>query len=165
MSVEMARKILSRMPDSVFQMWIEPIVARIGWPFLAASDSTFGTEWERMFDHLGMEVIAQLRWELEKVPARRDLFDPTSVAVIKGLIEAHVCHQSNVFALAWSKLRYDQFVYQHAKSGSRRILAPCVLMLDRGLYRILDGNHRIAALYVVCNGGEFEIDAWVGRMD
>ena len=43
-----ARKIFSTMPDEVFDIWLRPIIGRIGWPFATEFSATNGTEWHRV---------------------------------------------------------------------------------------------------------------------
>ena len=162
MSVTVARRIMSKMPDVVFDMWLRPIIGRIGWPFGSELSSTFGTEWHRLFLQRGIQVIANLRWERRDLPFVRIPFASVSQSTIDAMLSHHVFGNRNpsLDAIPDSFDRFvgiQDFIRRHGK-----IPAPCVLMLDVGAYSILDGHHRIGALASLPNAPLLSIDCWVG---
>lgn len=140
-----ARGLFHRMPEQVFSMWMSPIIDKIGWPFEGLDDSTFGTEWDRLFLRRSIKQIAQLQWERREMSFARIRFTPNSKSTITALVQFHIygVFHPQIARIPDSRERFES-ARQFAQLN-RRTPAPCVLMHEIGAYSILDGHHRIAA--------------------
>jgi hypothetical protein len=162
MNVSVARMIFNRMPDPVFDMWLRPIIGRIGWPFESERSSTRGTDWNRLFLGFGIQVTANLRWERRELPFFSISFSPISQSTICAMSEHHLLGMNNreLARIADSHERFMSFQKLILRDGG--VPAPCVLMLKEGSYSILDGNHRIGAFASLPQASGFNLDTWVG---
>ena len=150
------------MPAAVFDMYIVPIVGRIGWPFTSIHSSTFGTEWTNVLDHQSLETIANLLWHRRDLPFSKIRFLPNSQSIISRLRGCHLYGQPDPLSrISDGRMRFFKFRQFSAQHG--RIPAPAVLMFDSGAYRILDGNHRVAALASLPNASILMLDCWIGH--
>lgn len=161
-----ARTLLSSMPDDVFNIYIAPLIESHGWPFNihgAIIDPVEAKRWHQMFDLQSVEAIRQLSWERHALSFSLGLFHPRSQRVITMLIEHHgnYAFHAGIANVANSRIKLFRARDYIARTG--QLPAPVILQNDWEGLRILDGNHRIAALVTFgddTNGAP--LDAWIG---
>jgi hypothetical protein len=163
MNAQIARQLLTNMPDEVFNLYIEPLIKLHGWPFHSVDSPTFGL-WFQMFDHHSLKTISELIWERQEITFSLRIFHRTSQDRIVGIVNTHVHGMNTPFAnVINAKARFDRCRTYIARTG--RMPVPVVLMRDFGGLRILDGNHRLAAMASFSNSHIGIVDCWIGSLN
>jgi len=161
MSVEVARQLLANMPDEVFNLYIAPLIPSYGWPFQKLESPAEG-HWLLAFDHRSLKELSQLSWERLDMPFSLTVFDPSSQDRITAIGDQHIRGMSTPFAhIENARERFFRARDYIARTG--RMPVPVVLMWDWDGLRILDGNHRLAAMASFSNASACTVDCWIGR--
>jgi hypothetical protein len=153
------------MPEEVFNIYIEPLIQWHGWPFSSLDEPTTPEtmRWVQMFDRQSIKTISQLSWERHKIPFVFGLFYPRSQDIIAALIKWHI-GGVNTFAanIADSRVKFFSARAYIEKTGAFPV--PVILQRDPLGLRILDGNHRLAAMASFPNANQGIVDCWVGSL-
>jgi len=176
---EQARVLFPKMPDSVYEIWLAPLIEMGGWPFTCLKQSTANTGWHRLLDGVSLESIAQRVWTREVIPCSFDAFNPTAIQTILGICAAHIPDWPPIIP----KLSPDQVCnfltmlrglkggqasasFQRSRSyayAQGKLHTPAVLLQEPGGLKIMDGNHRLAAIFSLPMYETRCIDAWIGK--
>jgi hypothetical protein len=160
MHAQVARQLLHNMPDEVFELYMKPLIARYGWPYRSV-DSPTGENWFRRFDGHSLKTMSQLSWERREMPFSFDVFHPSSKERLALMVETHMRGRRTPFAQVMNaKARFFRCRDYIARTG--QMPAPVILMKDPEGLRILDGNHRLAAMASFTNSGSGIVDCWIG---
>jgi hypothetical protein len=167
MNLMVARKLLANMPDDVFHIYIAPLIEAHGWPFDLsgnASNLAEARRWFLMFDRQRIETIRQLTWERESFPFSFGLFHPNAQNLMKALIDHHsgIAFYADLTNVTNSRDKFFSARDYIARTGQMPI--PVVLQNDMPGLRILDGNHRLAAMASFTNANAGMVDAWIGTL-
>jgi hypothetical protein len=144
-----ARLSLPNMPEELFRQYMEPMIAEHGWPFYSL-DSPTPMPWLQLFDCHEVRTISELFWARREFKFSLGVFHRYARTQITGLLDAHVFGADNEYStIPNTKARFHQARRYIADSG--RMPVPVVLMKDANdlrlsELRILDGNHRLAAM-------------------
>lgn len=157
-----AASMLNELPMEVGQGFLVPLIQDIGWPFHSVQDSLHGTDWHRILHPFTLEQFAQLRWCRKSFLLNKNYLHPVSIndieLVVRNLTE-------NVWALAGRdpEPSRESFAYHRSRLLSTQdFCAPVTLALTPVGFKVLDGNHRIAALLDSGVSEIVDLDAWVG---
>jgi hypothetical protein len=166
MNTQVARKLLANMPDEVFAIYIEPLIQAHGWPFTsleAMPTSPEALRWFQMFDRQSLQTISQLSWEKYVAKFSFEAFHPRSQDIIAALVKWHI-GGVNTFAanIADSRVKFFSARSYIEKTGTFPV--PVILQRDPLGLRILDGNHRLAAMASFPNSGDGIVDCWIGSL-
>jgi hypothetical protein len=162
MDTQVARTLLANMPDELFSLYMEPLIEEYGWPF-SSSDSPTNMPWWQLFDGLSFKIICQLSWERKEFPFSFTLFHRYARTQILGLINTHIFGINNEFAsIPNTEARFRRACDYIACTG--RLPVPVVLIQDPEGLRILDGNHRLAAMASLSNSINGIVDGWIGSL-
>ena len=167
------------MPDSVFNIWLAPHIATGGWPFQSVKQSTINTGWHRLLDGISLESIASRVWARQAIPCSLDPFTNSAIQTILGICAAHIPGWPNtipglspnqvfkvitIFRGLKSGRAFDSFQRSRAYVDSHKKLhTPAVLLQEPCGLKIMDGNHRIAAIFSLSTADTLFIDAWIGK--
>ena len=166
MSVEVAREFFASMPGEVFNIYIAPLIEGHGWPFDStgqASNLFEARRWFQMFDRQRVETIRQLSWEKNRFSFDFTLFHPRSKQVIAAIIEHHLGIRSHTAIANVADTRDKFFRARDYIARTGLMPVPVILQYDvTGTLRILDGNHRLAAMASFHNSEGGTVDAWIG---
>ncbi len=149
------------MPQEVFDLWIAPQLEAYGWAFTSDECSLKGTSWQDFFASRSLREWAVLEWRLVQVRLSRQIFHPDTSWRIDGII-GHCVYGLNtdMANLDDTKERFRRCADFIRENG--RLPAPVIGVPDfRGL-ELVDGHHRIAALFYVGIPTGFQIPVWVG---
>lgn len=156
-----ARAMLRNMPDEVFRIYLEPLIRSNGWPFRGVDSPTFGV-WRNYFDGHTLKKISQLTWKREKISFRFARFHPSSKDRIRWIIGAHIYGLNTPCAnVVNGRARFIRC--QRYIASTARMPVPVILMRSYAGLRILDGNHRLAAMASLPNSSIGVIDCWIGE--
>jgi hypothetical protein len=162
MDTQVARKLLTNMPDELFSLYMEPLIEEYGWPF-SSPDSPTNMPWYQLFDGLPFKTICQLSWERQEMGFSFGLFHRYAQTQILGLLQTHILGINTYYSsIPNTEARFHRAHDYIARTG--RMPVPVVLIQDpRGL-RILDGNHRLAAMASFSNSSNGIVDCWIGSL-
>lgn len=166
MNAQIARQFLANMPHDVFNSYIAPRIKDYGWPFDRNGFSVNRVEarrWFQMFDLQSVQKIRQLYWERREIPFPQAVFHPRSYQVVNMIIEHHggIAYHAGIAKVADTRNKFFRARDYIARTG--RMPVPVILQTDALGLRILDGNHRLAAMASSNNASDGIIDAWIGR--
>jgi len=159
-----ARRLLRNMPHDLFALYMEPLIAEHGFPFYSPQSPT-NMPWWQLFDCHDFRTICELSWERNEIPFSLAAFHRFSQAQIKGLLQTHILGVETVF----TSIPNTQARFLRARgfiARMRRMPVPVVVIqdLDSSGLRILDGNHRLAAMASFSDASECMVDCWIGTL-
>lgn len=159
-----AKRLLAKMPDELFTLYMKPLIEEHGFPFYAPSTPTHMPYWQ-LFDCHEFQTICELSWKRKEIAFSLTRFHRFAQKQIKGLLQTHVLGIETVF----TNIPNTQARFRRARSyiaSTGRMPVPIVVMqdLDGGGLRILDGNHRLAAMASFSNADQGIVDCWIGAL-
>ena len=160
-----AKRLLPNMPDELFRLYMEPMISQHGWPFYSL-DSPTTMPWWQLFDCHDIRTISELLWERREFPFSIRAFHRYARTQIAGLVATHVFGDPNEYStIPNTQTRFFRACTFVAETG--RLPLPVVLMKDTNTetiddLRILDGNHRLAAMASLPNSTASIVDCWLG---
>ena len=162
-----AREMLPNVPQDMFDMFFVTLVEDVGWPFKSKYDSVWDTEWQRVFNPFSLNQIADFEWVKKESVFDRGLFWDGSIGDVEAVVQ-------NCFGLLprWGNYDFDRCqkstLYHLEKLTSGKGLDKPIVMApipDAGKFKILDGNHRMAAAWLCkLKGMSIAFDAWVAEL-
>ncbi len=169
MSLADAKKIMVKMPAEVFDGWLGSLIDEDGtrdeWPFKTAYAPTNGTIWRQYLDGHTIKTISDLAWKREQIPGVSALFNPSARERIKWIIDAHIHGRlTPVAKLKEGKAGESFFRSREFIKRTGRLHTPPILIKQFQGYQIMDGNHRLAALFSIPNSFAM-LDCWVGHIE
>ena len=159
MGETLAKRVLNKMPNEVFDIYIAPIVRVYGWTFTNKHSPTSFSTWSGVFGKQSLETIANLDWKRREISLGGSLFHPRSQKLIGILYGECVKGKARITNVANSQARFDRIRSFVKRTG--RLPAPVILMKSYSGLLILDGHHRIAALLSLRLSANL-FSAWVG---
>ncbi|MFA4918584.1 MAG: hypothetical protein WC581_04960 [Thermodesulfovibrionales bacterium] len=155
---------LPKMPSEVFDTFLVPLIINdIDWPFLSIYDSLNGTDWYRILYPFSLSSLSKLKWKLSSFLLNKDILCKGSQDDIDMVI---LNKTTDVWALIGrdSKPSRDSLAW-HKKNiiTTGRLSAPVAVAVTPLGIKILDGHHRITALFDLGVQGMVPIDAWIGE--
>lgn len=153
---------LPNMPDEVFDTWLLPIIRdHNAWPYLDIFSPHPSLQWSQYFGLYALNDISNCIWRKLVCSFGMNTLDPISNRTINALIEDHVCDLNTPIRLNVRDSKVRFFGLVEFIQRTRVIPAPIVgINTDDGL-RILDGNHRLAALTFLKLRGRLQCSTWV----
>lgn len=161
--IEKAKSFFPNMPGEVFDNWLLPIVRdHNSWPYRDFSSPHPSEQWRRYFGLFTIMDIHKCRWTVVNLTFDMGCLDPISNGVVEILIENNVHHfdATEMFNVHNSKSRFDGLVA--FIQGTGRVPAPIIGINTGSGLRVLDGNHRLAALTHLKLRGMGHCRTWVG---
>jgi len=155
-----AKAIFKNMPDEVFEIYIAPLIKDLGWPYNSANDFV-SRGWQEAFDNHQLNVIVELQWERGNTYFSSLKFHPTSAKRLDWILEAHIDGR----VTPCSNVRNGKQRLERNLAYIKRLRAmpsPVVFMNSHQGFRILDGNHRLAAALLVSRTIDTQIPYWLG---
>lgn len=157
-----AISMLGDLPAEVGEGFLAPLINDVGWPFKGIKDSLYGTDWYRILHPLTLEQFAELSWCRKKFLLNKDLLHPVSKDDV-DLVIRNLTEDVWAFVGQDSEPSRKSFAYHRARVLSTHdFCAPVTLALTPVGLKVLDGNHRVAALLDSGVSEVVELDAWVG---
>jgi len=152
------------MPDELFDKWLAPIIEAQGWPFISISDDLQASEWKNnlSINHT-LKQWSECEWELTHIElysanfkhsTLQTVFDIITFAV-KGIptSTAHIERTKERFRACTS------FYREH-----NTVPWPIVIYEFSHSIRVVDGFHRLAAIFHVGFPHELKIPVWLAKL-
>ena len=155
------------MPDQLFDMWIRPEIERRGWPFSGNEKIVADDAWAKYLRNLGPHFWSQVRWNrvnqtLVGIPIEKRALNLANALaevgrkfVETGIAEPTLVKDSpqKVAALA------------SVMKSSRNFPKPLVCLVQGNEWWLMDGHHRLAAMFMQKEINNFPFEAWLGTHD
>jgi hypothetical protein len=133
---------LPNFPDDLIRYWLLPYAESLGWPPFPKHRKDIGDSWKYILTQKGLSYWASLVWRKERMAIQWDDLSPRSQYSIEG-----VTTKTNGFeVIANSHQRIHRILVYFMKLGTWPV-APA-LVCHNNLYKVIDGNHRLAAFYI-----------------
>lgn len=150
-----AKDLFPRMPQAVFDAWIQPEIDAVGWPFPSWTDN-----WAAFFCDLPLSYWAALEWTLYDAPiSQQILHNDTLIRIdrvrITATTHARLTNVQNSSERFWASTK---FIRQHRQLPGSPLIADSF----QNRLRVVDGHHRLAALFHIGVPIGFETPAWLG---
>lgn len=163
MITQKAKSMLPNMPDEVFNTWLLPIIKDHNqWPYADVFSSHPSDQWEKYFAFFTLAQISSCYWTQIELTFDKSCIDSVSNQTIDVLISKHVHNIDKIgnFNVRNSEKRFWAFVEFIKKT--RNIPPPIIGLNTEDGLRVLDGNHRLAALTYLKLRGKIRCLTWVG---
>jgi hypothetical protein len=158
------RALFPQMPDEVFDLWLRPEIERNGWPFSGEETVVADPAWAKYLRNhspafwrgvVWNRVLQNIEWipiEQRAKNVANQLAGFTRQFSETGFAPPTLVPNSveKVIALA------------AVTNTSGKIPKPLIFLIQGGEWWLMDGHHRLAALFTLENYENFQIDAWVG---
>ncbi|RLT90784.1 hypothetical protein [Ketobacter sp. GenoA1] len=164
-NVMQARSMFKKMPDDVFINYLAPLISDLGWPFESDEQSVIGTSWERVLNGVSLKDLSSANWGVCEVNFSRFPICPQSENDIRLVIENSNSSADNYLGYDLKRCRESFFFNRHYLIQNGEFISPVVLLISKELFvKVLDGNHRLAALFSVGAKKYKSLKAWVGSI-
>jgi hypothetical protein len=157
-----ATSMLSELPAEVGESFLAPLIKDVGWPFKTIEDDFGGTDWDRIMYPFSLRQFSELRWRRKSFFLDKHFLCPVSRADI-GLVIRNQTED------VWAEIGRDSEPSRRSTAWHKAsilsagsLCAPVTLALAPEGIKILDGNHRIAALLDLGVQGSIYVNAWIG---
>lgn len=148
------------MPDEVFEMWLEPIAEHYGWPFKNGNDRIEETKWFNVFGGFSLNTWVTAIWKREEINLTTTPLNYVTRIRISSIINRCVEGLPTLTAgVADSEERFRACAEFIMVNGN--IPKPIIVLFRNGEAEIIDGNHRIAALFHVGPPNGYVVPAWI----
>jgi hypothetical protein len=161
--IERAKAMLPNMPDEVFKLFIAEMFIDTPWPFSNIDQSLIGTKWYYYFGGLSLRQFSNLRWKIYNFMLDKNILHPDSYGDAARLIKEHVLGiETPIRNVRKTKERFFGLVKYIERT--KKFPAPIItIRTEFNNLRVLDGSHRLAALYALELDDKIPIDAWIGQ--
>ncbi len=161
MSIE---KPFEGMPDEVFVSWLLPEIERRGWPFGGDEQRVADPVWARYLRNNGPGFWRSVTWEktcrrLSAIPIEiratdiaKRLAELGTRFSLTGIAEPTIVPKSPQKVAAIASVTLE----------SGRTPQPLIFLIQEGEWWLMDGHHRLAAVFMLEDFHNFTLDAWVG---
>ncbi|WP_267086007.1 hypothetical protein [Xanthomonas sacchari] len=141
---------LPNFPEEVLRDWLLPYAISEGWPPFAESGLPRGSRWPYLLGKKPKNYWTSTNWSLHHGHITLEQLDPRTQETIAQIIFAAVKGEKNLYSNSIPDLkeRFDH-IFSHLTFKGTLPGAPTLLTQDDG-YRVVDGNHRIAAYTFYC---------------
>jgi hypothetical protein len=164
-SLEKAKSMFPNMPDEVFNLWLAPLIESDGWPFTSVYSSTRNTVWFQYFHSFPLQMVSDLLWYKSRILCPPKTLHKDSFDTLILLIDKYVMGNPTIvtnFKKGKGKYIFDSLCAFIKRTGG--IPTSVILIFHQGKYAIVDGNHRMAALYSLCLHFKTPVNAWIGNL-
>ena len=157
-----ARVMFPLMPDEVFRDWLGELIAANGWPFDQLEDAFPDGQWSRFFLELPVATWAQAVWSQETFKGfpQLDIEGDSKECVMQVAMNA--LGAGSALGLAQTT-EGPQRVSKYRQWLELEGTFPnfiTALRLDDGKLMIVDGHHRLAALWI-SGRTDIAVPAWI----
>jgi hypothetical protein len=158
------------MPDEIIDMWLVPQYRRFGWP------PTLTNDWRYvLLPGNDLRFLQNIVWKQEPVSLSPQRLEPTSQQMISDMFRTYVLNRITAYTAIVDGPQRFRSCCEYIKAN-KVFPRPVALLETINGFRVLDGHHRLTALFYLY--GCFEIDndetsdptisdtqtAWVGTL-
>jgi len=158
-----AKQLFPKMPPAVFDLWIVPGIESHGWQFTSVFQSVNGTEWDGFFADRPLAWWASADWELSQYQLRRELLRFESKRRIDWIID----NNTKGIETPTANLRNTKERFRALEDFIRAngvLPNPAVGFWFGSQIYVVDGHHRLAALFHVGFKQDFMLAVWIASL-
>jgi len=157
------REFFPNMPDEVFDNWLAPIINDHGWPFTSINDDLFSSDWIfKIGNKFSLKQWFECEWELTDIPLDNANFKHYTLKIISEIIVNAVNGiPTETTDLIGGDERFRACASFYREYG--KIPWPIVIYKFSNFVRVLDGFHRLAAIFHVGYPHDFKVPAWEAK--
>lgn len=148
MQIEAIKASLPNFPDQVIESWLLPFAIERGWPPYLADGHTASKGWEYLLLMKPKAFWLACTWSLQSIDLSLSDLSPLSRQAISDLSKAILVQEQNPCSnIINSKERLSRalaYLRRHEQHA-----APPILVELQGGYSVADGNHRLAAYFLL----------------
>ena len=152
------------MPDVVFNLWLVPLAEKKGWPFVEPTDDTSNTTWHDALGGLPLKTWVDVEWSMIEIEPKIELFNPYGQLILRLMIDSLAQPVLQVrLKLESTEERLAlcaEYIRQHGC-----LPAPIIVMRRNGWLDLVDGSHRMAALFHVGCPPQYRVPAWIPEIE
>jgi hypothetical protein len=136
---------LPNFPEAVLSDWLLPYAHSEGWPPFREDGAPQGSRWPYLLRKKPLEYWTSVNWSFYHGHIELDQLDNRTQDSIVQMVLAATNGETNLYSVTIPDLkdRFDR-IFSHLISTGNLPGTPTLIKEDDG-YRVMDGNHRIAA--------------------
>ncbi len=162
--IDRAKAMFPNIPADVFDNFFAPLIINdIGWPSFSIYDALDGTDWYRILYPFSLQTLSKLTWKISSFFLNKDILYPGSYDDIKLLILNEIYDMETL--IGWYPKDSRQRLARNKQliKTTGRFPAPVVFARTSSGMKLLDGHHRVAALFILGLHSTIPVDAWIGE--
>lgn len=155
------REFFPHMPDEVFDSWLAPFIDQIGWPFETLDADLSSSRWKYLLGLVPLPVWHGCTWSLETINIAAVQINPSSEWAYRSIIDH--CTTGSLTTIT-ANLQDTQERFRACTEYVRAhgtIPVPIIAIARNNMLEVMDGNHRLAALFHVGVSDPCWITAWM----
>ncbi|MCA3176939.1 MAG: hypothetical protein ING36_15640 [Burkholderiales bacterium] len=152
------------MPDELYDMWIKPEIASRGWPFSGDEAVVSDPSWAKYLRNHGPAFWRRVVWN-------RVIEDVERVVIEQRA--KRITNQLACFAREFSETGFTPpalipgtlpkiLALANVTNARRQIPKPLVCLVQPTEWWLMDGHHRLSALWLVPQYESIPFDCWLG---
>lgn len=150
------------MPAEVFEMWLDPFIKEIGWPFTDTIQDISGTRWQYLLANISLKAWKEAEWESINCKETELSFE-SKLKIEDIILHCTTSHQTTMANLHRTKERFRTCA--EFAANNLTIPLPVVAIRRHGWIEIVDGHHRLAGLFHLRGHGEYEFPVYVATFE
>ena len=159
--IEKARSMLNKIPDEVFDVWLSPVIKKHGFPFKDVNDNTHKHILFGYFCCTSLELISDLDWQrFSDLTTKNICLKETSIMTIQSIITYYSTDKWTLGVGPIINSKERLLFQKRSMQRTGRIETPIIFRKTPHGLLVLDGSHRLAALFST-NNSDILFDAWV----
>lgn len=160
-----ARKCFPQMPDELFNMWIKPEIESRGWPFGGDEAIVSDPAWAKYLRNLGPHFWRGVRWRRVSQAFITVPLEERAKNIGRMLAEVGREFQETGIAKSTLVKNSPQKVAALAEvtSSCGQLPKPLVCLVQGQEWWLMDGHHRLGALFMLGDQNSIPFDCWVGE--
>jgi hypothetical protein len=145
---ELAQVDLPNFPAELLENWLGTFLQSEGWPPILGSDGVPTDRWRYLLSRRSLSYWQSVMWHQEQRELAQSELEPRSLATILSLIDGYINGATNMFTeqIDDGKQRFGSLLNYTMANGTMPV-PPVLISEEQGL-TVMDGNHRISALFV-----------------
>lgn len=162
-----ARECFAHMPDDLFDMWIKPEIEARGWAFRGDETVLSDAAWAKYLRNHGPAFWRGVRW---------NLVSQNFIGIPIEQRAKDIANKLASFAWEFSKTGFTPpalipgslpkiLALADATNTNGKLPKPLVCLVQGGEWWLMDGHHRLGALFLLGKQDAVTFDCWLGTHD
>lgn len=164
MSTATTRGQLGSMPDELYRAWIEPEIESHGWPFVGDEIEVLDPTWSKYLRGFGPGFWKAVRWSRVHEFVKNCPIEGRAINLAHALASVGRTFVQTGFTEPTLVRSSPQKVAALAEAirTSENIPVPLVCLARENEWWLMDGQHRLAALFMLEKQHAIPLDCWLG---
>ena len=159
------REFFPNMPDEAFDMWLAPLITRYGWPLLSIDAAvSIETKWGALLANIPLAFWHSSQWELRNIELTPKAFAFSSQMLVDSIVD-HCTRGAYTMTANLGNTNQRFRALAEYVSINGRIPLPVVAVPRHGRFELVDGHHRIAAVFHCGIAATYRPPAYVAHFE